>query len=160
MKINMSRTGIKISAEELKQFEHEIGYKLTESYRNFLLAYNGGEPEPYHFFIPSWHYNASLIQELKGIDSESVDLDLRKIHDIKKDILPEGFIIIGSDPGGNQILIGLAGENRGKIYFWDHEQQPDDRLPALEDYRNIHFVANSFEEFITSLKTYEEMGFD
>ena len=26
---------------------------------------------------------------------------------------------------GNAICLGLSGEHRGRVYFWDHENEPD-----------------------------------
>lgn len=154
----MNKTGIPISEIDVVQFEKEIGYSLPEQHRNFLLEHNGGRPKDnYHFYVPTWQYNSSLIQKLKGIDPNAPGLDLRQAHEITGDILPEGSLIIGNDPGGNSILIGLNDLNRGKIFFWDHEKGPDARLSSWEEYKNLHFLANSFNEFFALLKVDEEM---
>ena len=53
---------------------------------------------------------------------------------------------IARDPGGNQILLAFAGPNEGKVYFWDHEEEP-----AMPNYSNCHLIADSFREFIEGL---------
>ena len=160
MKININKAGIPLDENELSKFETEIGYNLPDSYRQFLLESNGGSPIPEFFDVPSWKFKSSLIQRLKGLDSNYIGVDLREIRQIKGDLFPSGFMAIGSDPGGNLILIGLDGDTEGMIYFWDHEQQPQDQLPKLEEYVNVHHIADSFEQFIQSLKTAKEMGWE
>ena len=154
MKINMTRTGPEISNKEVTDLEERIQYKLPQEYKNFLLRYNGGEPAPYFFSVPDWEYKQSLVSELKGINPNSVGLDLVRIFEIKQYDLPKGVISIGSDPGGNLILINLI---NGKIYFWDHENVPNDTDKRIDEFHNVYFLSNSFNQFINSLKYENEL---
>ncbi|MGG1646831.1 SMI1/KNR4 family protein [Peribacillus simplex] len=59
--------------------------------------------------------------------------------------MPEDFISIANDPGGNEILIGVSGEYQGKIYFWIHDIEPE------EEMGNMFILADSFAEFFNNL---------
>ena len=160
MNIELIKTGIPINENDVGLFEKEIGHELPSFYRDYLIQFNGGKPAHPFFDVPTWQFKISLIQEFKGLDSNYIGVDLREIHLIKGDIFPSGFIAIGKDPGGNLILISLEGNTRGKIYFWDHELQPQDQLESLDEYVNLHPLADSFEQFILSLKREDEMEWD
>ena len=59
-------------------------------------------------------------------------------------------IPIADDPGGNAICLGMSGNERGKVYFWDHEMEADEGdEPTFE---NVYLVAESFASFLKSLK--------
>lgn len=153
----MKRKGPALSEKEVQEFENGIGYKLPKAYRNFLLENNGGKPDKDFFYVPGWQYKQSLITEFESIFSNGNGFGLLQILDVKSDIFPKGFIPIGSDPGGNLILMSLNTDIYGKIFFWDHEDAPDDQLETIEAYTNIYFLANSFEEFVNSLKYEDEL---
>lgn len=61
--------------------------------------------------------------------------------------LPDNLLPIALDPFGNVVLLGLVGEHRGKIYFWDHENEPA-RQP---NWSNIDLVADGFDTFLREL---------
>ena len=153
----MKKIGPPLSKKELTEFEAEIGYKLPVEYRKFMLENNGGKPESKYFYVPGWQYQQSLVNEFDYIVPDGSGYGIRQILAIKGDIFPEGFISIGGDPGGNHILMCLCEPYRGMIYFWDHEDGPDDRLDRMEDYSNIYLLANSFEEFVNNLKNENEL---
>jgi hypothetical protein len=157
MNIQMTKKGIALSEVDLVNFEKNIGYVLPDPYRKFILTYNGGEPSPYYFKVPQWRYQQSLVNELKGINPGGASVDITKVIDLMDGRLPKAFIPIGDDPGGNLILIGLDGATRGKIYFFDHENEPIDPMDKLEDYPNIYFLANDFDSFLNSLRHENEL---
>jgi hypothetical protein len=79
-------------------------------------------PEPNLFHI-SKEQGASVLNVFFGI-GEMYD-NLNDYIEILDDRLPEGFIPIGDDPAGNVICLGIKNPYYEKIYFWDHEQEPD-----------------------------------
>jgi len=149
--------GPQLTENDLRAFEKEMRSTFPEDYRTFLLTHNGGQPKPYFFKVPGWQYQQSLVNELKGIVSNSQSVDLREDNSIMEGRLPKGFVSIGDDPGGNKILISLDGSTRGKIYFFDHENEPDVSTDKLEDYSNIYLLADSFDQFLNSLKEEDEL---
>jgi hypothetical protein len=64
------------------------------------------------------------------------------------------LIWIADDPFGNAICLGISGGHRGKVFFWNHENEPDpdDWDGSVETAGNIDLLANSFSEFISGLQ--------
>lgn len=153
----ITNKGSRLNEDDLKTFEKEIGSNFPDDYRGFLLKYNGGEPKPYFFKVPGWQYQQSLVNQLKGIVPNSKSVDLVEDNSLMEGRLPKGFVSIGDDPGGNKILISVIGATRGKIYFFDHDNEPDVSTDKLEDYSNIFLLADSFDQFLNNLKNEDEL---
>lgn len=130
--------------KDIDIFEERIGTKLPSDYREFILKNNGGSP---------------IAENLKGLDDEDymVDhfygfhmnykvYDLHNAYTTYSDRIPPQFIPVGCDPGGNQFCLGIGGDHRGKVYFWEHEEEHTPPTTA-----NMSLVANNFSEFITRL---------
>lgn len=151
--MEITKTGPTLNETDLADFEKKIGYNLPPDYRQFLLQYNGGKPVPDFFQVPEWQYKESFVNQLKGLIKEKDEkkVDLARLNDLLDGRLPKGFVAIGSDPGGNHILLSLTNETKGNVYFFDHENEPDDATDDLEDYSNIFLIANSFTEFLNNL---------
>lgn len=157
MKITIVNKGPQLSIIDMNQFEDEIGIKLPEQYRLFMLENNGGKILPNFFNIPESTIKYSLLSKFSSINSDGYGFGTRQILNYKKDRFPDGFIPIGIDPGGNLILMGLRDSYREKVYFWDHETEPEDRMTVVEEYPNMYFLANNFNEFIGNLKNKDEL---
>jgi len=58
------------------------------------------------------------------------------------------------DPFGNAICLGVSGNHRGKVYFWDHESEPDpDEWDGrVETAGNVQLLADSFAAFVGGLR--------
>lgn len=157
MTIKMTKTGPKLSEDDLIKLEKQIGFVVPSPYRKFLLAYNGGKPVPEFFEVPGWRYKQSLVTELLGIIPGVKYADLEQNIKLMAGRLPRGFIPIGDDPGGNMIVISLDGPTRGKIYFFDHENEPDFSTDNLEDYSNMYLLDDDFDKFLNNLKHENEL---
>lgn len=144
------------SSDAIAHFEAQWGLLLPFEYKRFLLKSNGGWPAPNVFMVPGWHGQASVLDAFCGIHegrkSERLDLALKTYEDR----VPEDLIPIAYDAGGNVICLGWKGERKGKVYFWDHEDELDEDGDFVTDYRNVYLVANSLQEFLDSLMTHEE----
>ena len=68
--------------------------------------------------------------------------------------IPPGALPIAEDPGGNLFLLSLAGDSRGAVFFWDHEEEPVDAVD-WSDFDNVHQVAGTFAEFLASVRADE-----
>jgi len=117
---------------------------LPDDYKSFLKRENGGRPKPNEFrFVKKdgstedgmIYYFFALYPGRAG--------SLRRSFERYKDRIPAGFLPIGIDPFGNLILLTVAGQNRGSIYFWDHENEG--KVPTLA---NMFLIGNSFTGFI------------
>lgn len=132
----------KISLQDIKQFAQEYDIVLPKQYVEFLLEYNGGFPQKSGFNI-SDDEGESLVNKFYGIgDMKS---NLGKVFEILEGEIPEDFISIANDPAGNEILLGVSGENHGKVYFWIHDRVPEEVMD------NMFILADSFYEFFVNL---------
>jgi len=151
MLITMERVGPKLTEDSIINFEKKSGYKLPVVYKDFLLKYNGGKPRPDTYDVPSWQHGYSTVNDFNGIlpgEYNDIEDNIRLL----RGRLPTGFIPIADDPGGNVLLLCLAGSTTSKVYFWDHENEPYERGDRLEDYPNIHWVADSFTDLLNKLR--------
>lgn len=133
-----------LSLEQIEIFENENNIKLTEQYINFLLKWNGGKVTPNLFKISN-EQGPSVLNVFYGI-GDMYD-NLTDFIEIMDERLPVGFIPIGDDPSGNVICLGTKEPYYDKIYFWDHEHEPED----ADDMSNMYFLANGIDEFLYNL---------
>jgi hypothetical protein len=143
----MKKTGPDLSEEELAAFEMDKNVQLPEDYRNFMLRYNGGQPVPKSFNFPESESGSSVgvFYPIKKDGTNSLQFVMQQFEGR----VPEELLPVAGDMFGNQICLGLEGENRGKVFFWDHEMEP---LEGGEpDYANIRLLASTFDEFLDSL---------
>lgn len=133
-----------LSLEQIEIFENENNIKLTKKYVDFLLKSNGGKVIP-NLFMISDEQGPSVLNVFYGI-GDMYD-NLTDFIEIMDERLPVGFIPIGDDPSGNVICLGTKEPYYDKIYFWDHEQEPEDP----DEMSNMYFLANSIDEFLDNL---------
>ena len=134
------------SRHTIKQFESRIGLALPADYKIFLEQHNGGIFHGALFAVPKLGTDEALDILYGFIDSER-SLDLRFWQKEMEGEIPENSIIIGTDPGGNTLVL----DNEG-IYYWDHEHY----YPQTSNKKNADKVAGSFTEFMTLLRPPEE----
>ncbi|HEX4145625.1 MAG TPA: SMI1/KNR4 family protein [Pirellulales bacterium] len=135
--------------ESLEDLELELGVRFPKDYADFLLQFNGGYfRRPVMFYLPN---------PTQWIDEVSVDSFFGDPadRDIGGAIATFAGLLDGRTPddslpiahcGGDIILLTVAGSQAefGKVWFWDEADQ-------LEG-DNIHWVANSFAEFLSMLQ--------
>lgn len=140
MNTQIKRKFESITEQEILSLEKQLKSRLPQDYRDFLLAYNGGNPKPNVFFI-SPEQQESNLSILFGITSDEDynlwDNALRAYDDMDRTILP-----IGEDPGGNQIYMSLHPDTYGHIFFRDHELPVSDSLSP---------IATSFTDLLEKL---------
>jgi len=142
--------------EAVVTLEEQIGSRLPEDYRRFMLRYNGGTPDPATFAFIEKTYGKSTSDAVRAFFSLG-DHEYYALEDslaTYTDRIPNGTLPIAEDGCGNLVLLGISGEDdagqaiRGKVYFWDHELEPQDPL----DWSNVSPVADSFDDFLRGLK--------
>ncbi|RAI83540.1 SMI1/KNR4 family protein [Paenibacillus sp. FSL W7-1088] len=131
-----------ISLEQIEAFEDRTNVKFPVQYKKFLTEFNGGRVEPNVFKI-SPEEGESVVNIFYGIGSMKGNLE--KKFDFFDEILEIGFIPIASDPGGNQVCLGVTADFYEEIYFWVHDEEYDDVMD------NMHFLAKNIEEFLDNL---------
>ena len=145
--------------DALKRFEATIGQRLPDYYREFVIRCNGGYGCGYvqfHGPTPDGHAADACMNHVGGFREESyVSLDSNFENYQKYEIrIPWDLIWIADDPFGNAICVGISGVHRGRVYFWEHENEPDpnDWDGIVETAGNIDLLANSFAEFLAGLQ--------
>jgi ankyrin repeat protein len=142
--------------ESLEELELELGVRFPKEYADFLLQFNGGYfHRPVMFYLPN---PTKWIDEV-SVDSFFGDPADRDIGDgipafarLLAERIPDDSLPI-AHCGGDIILLTVAGPQAdiGKVWFWDEADQ-------LEG-NNIHWVADSFAEFLSMLQydtTYDD----
>jgi len=156
-RIATTRHGLKLlvnkpAADEARiaAFEARLGHRLPDDYRAFLLQYNGGRPAQRGFQFtrrPDTHVRAAIHWFLSLHDGEASNLE-QTAYTLRERIPPD-TLAIANDPSGGYVLLGLHGESRGKVYFWD----PERAVAGRPDGSNIDLVADSLDSFLSRLET-------
>jgi hypothetical protein len=134
------------SEEEIKMFEKRIGGYLPPQYRNYLLSENGGQPcQDAGFEIMEGNHKV-MLGALYSVSAGGSGLDVEAVYKNLREEMPRGFIPVGEDPGGNQLLLSTQGDDRDSIVFWD-------RVGLLSKQAGIRLfrVADNIYSFINSL---------
>lgn len=141
----------------VEDFERQTGRRIPEVYRRFLLKANGGVPERkvFTFHRKNGRPDEGAVWRFIGLN-DGTEQDLRYFTRIFVDggRIPRDMFPIGNGGGGNLILIGSSGARAGRIFYWDHNWEAEEGDPPNED--NVYLVANSFAEFLSSLRTIGE----
>lgn len=138
-----------LNTEELAQIEKDLGVRLPEQYRGFLLEIGGvrfgamplvkmmqssprGGPdsrETFNYFFGAETEKHLALQERIGFFSGRIS---------------DKVIPIGADLMGNLTCLAIKGKRRGRVYFWDH------------DCGKLYLAATSFDDFLNRLEPYQE----
>lgn len=151
-------------SEEIKKFEEKLSLNLPIEYRVFLLSFENVFFEDEVIFKPlqasPWasHDGLETLDELFGLSN------LQKNMEVYYNRVPNNLIPIGESPGGNLICLGVEGGVKGKVYFWDHENELEARViigdalvtDNINDYwENLYLISESFLDFISELALLE-----
>ncbi|SFB72464.1 SMI1-KNR4 cell-wall [Flexibacter flexilis DSM 6793] len=143
----MSLQGDPLSVNDIEKAEEQLGRQIPDEYKAFLLQFNGGHPEPCNFVRPMHDTAIDSVSLFYGLFLK-YSYNLIGIYNEYAMRMPTEFLPIAS-VGGCQICICTDGENIGKLYFWDSdEENPDEEQPC---YDNIYLLSDSFTAFINSL---------
>jgi hypothetical protein len=139
----------------IEEVESRLGVKLPEGYVSFLRKQNGSYLE--ENFLPDTEASVRYLYSAGSNDHEHID-DLVSIarqyspEGEADDVIARDFLPIGEDEGGNLICLKIGGDDRGGVYFWDHEVLPED-----EAYSRL---ADTFAEFLERLRPRSELDID
>jgi hypothetical protein len=145
---SFSECGPPIEDDDVRAIEQTIGFVLPGGYREFLLAQNGGRPEPEGFPIEDLANNPyGMIQVFYRIDGEIESSNIDWNYHLTRGRLPDNLLPIASDGGGDHICLSLYGDDAGSVVFWDCHQETQE-----PSYDNVYFIAKSFEEFLEGIQ--------
>jgi len=141
--------------KDILAFEELIGTTLPKQYRHFLTECNGGRVGgPISGGL--WFDEQTSVKIIGGIRQDK-SYSLAHYHGLYQGDnaprIPLDLIWIMSGVFGNHICLGIRGNYRGQIFFWDHEQEPEPgtRNGSVENSPNIFMLAETFSDFIENL---------
>lgn len=138
----MKKTTSTLDNERLVTLEDMLGVILPQDYRGYLLEHNGRGFEKNTFEVFKDEY--SIIHHVYRISNDDDYFDLINSYKKGKNIDHEEerkFLIIADDNVGNDIILSLAADSFGEIYFYDN-----DTIST-----KCTKLAQSFSEFRSSL---------
>lgn len=131
------------SPELIDRLEQQVGRRLPDDYRDYLLRQDGG----------SLDFNSEGVQSIFGLGEvpgyASIWENLQTYHDR----VPRWLLPVASNFGGNIFAISLRTSDYGSVWFWDHEEEADEGEPPAED--NIELKAPSWSAFLEGLQPIE-----
>ena len=152
MNATIAKSGPPVREEELAEVEQRLGEPVPAAYKRFLLAHNGGRPDPRAYIIYGHDgapFDEGSVTYFLGVRPGEID-DLEEHVEIYENRIPAHFFPIAVDPGGNLLCISTAGNDAEAVYFWDHEEEAN--ACETPGYDNVYFVASSFEDLLDRLQ--------
>jgi len=150
--------GHKLTQEDIINLERQLEHEIPNEYARFLLAYNGGMPQQNchdaHGTAGRRIGSVICVEMLYSLAGKSEVV--KETHSIEwnysvyRGRIPENFLPIGEDGGGNQVCISLYGEDAGCVWYWDHNKEI---IPP--DYSNCYKVADNFQALLDGLFEYD-----
>ena len=144
--------GPKISDADISELEERIDWRLPEEYRDFLLEFNGGRPEPDIADIKGLPGGCSDVQFFFGIypseEAYSIDWNLETLVER----LDDGVLPIACDSGGSVYCLSLHAEDYGVVSYCDLQSVVADYETAPTFYP----VAPNFDAFLNGLYPFVE----
>jgi len=155
MSVIITHSAEPLTEEDIARAEDRMGRSVPLAYRNFLLAHNGGRPQPDGFRAYGKNgelEDGSYVKWFFGINTGEYYSSLEDKLATYRRRMPSNLLPIASDPGGNVVCLSANGPDAGSVYFWHHEFETQ---PPTYD--NVWFVAPSFDEFINGLQDLHEV---
>ena len=138
------------SKELVLSFEQQIGFALPEDYRQFLIKNNGAVVNQQAFFVKDLGQEV-LLDVMYGLTNANArSLTLAYWLKEYEGEIGEKELVIGSDPGGHQILFITSGADKG-VYYWDTNHF---FAQSSKEEGDTYFLAASFSEFCELLTDY------
>ncbi|WP_040214222.1 SMI1/KNR4 family protein [Clostridium polynesiense] len=147
------------SEDEIIKIEKKYNITLPVEYKLFVLKYGNSYTKDNIYYTA---IEKSPWTPEDGFDSlgffyglENDRKDLRKMIEAYLGRIPDNLIPIADCDGGNELCIGVMGHSKGKVYFWNHENQ---NILKKGHIKNLYLVAESFTDFIMSFEVHERIS--
>lgn len=115
MNVTIFNTASPLTEEDIDQAEQRIGQPIPAAYRAFLIAHNGGQPDPDGFSSYAENgevHDQSLVSWFFGLNTGSYYNDLEQHYQLVLERrVPSDLLPIASDPGGNLICLSVDGSS-------------------------------------------------
>ena len=147
--VSIRTAGPKIGPQDVAAVEAKLARRLPNGYKQFLLEYNGGVPEPNQFDVPGARTSSGVNRFYAILDGE-VDGDLIYEQRLLRGYLPSGIMAIADAEGGNHVCLSVRGEDYGSVFFRDHELASEANVAA-----GLFELKPSFELFLSDLRKFD-----
>jgi len=154
----MNEHGPQITEAAVVRFETQLGTRLPDDYRAFLLEVNGGQTELSHtqfmMVTSAGRKDGTLLNSLNSLDDPDDQFNLATRWMSSRRRLPQEVIPIGYDGFGGAVGLVVTGPRRGQVWFLDGvDPRPEGSNPRVEwfDRRDVSKIADSFREFMAGL---------
>jgi hypothetical protein len=149
MNVIIEKSGEIISEAQLSAIESKLGVKLPQEYRSFILESNGGVPSPSGFSTEDGKVESYVSQFY--IFGGSIEDDFETCFNFytKGGLIPPNLVAVAKDPVDNQVLLGVSGDDYGKLFYWSADEEDDEHDPSF-DYMRL--VATDFLKFLGKLR--------
>lgn len=139
---------------EIQIVELAIGTALPEEYRKHILRFNGGRPVGDLTFDVTTRFGTSQEAPLWFYEIGSMATNsLLSAYEAFRERLPEDLISIAGSRCGGELLLGLKGEQRGKIFYFDLEDEPSEHEDPLQCF---YPLADSLADFFAMMYEYKD----
>ncbi len=152
------------SEDDVLRIEKRYKIKIPEIYKLFLFKYGDCTIEQeirYRPVKPSHYTDKDGLNDFGSFFGFEEGMNnIGKIIKQYYERVPNSLIPIADDGLGNLVCIGVKDEYRGKIYFWNHEDELMAHVMlnekeyldiSIDNYwNNIFLIAESFLDFIKS----------
>jgi SMI1-KNR4 cell-wall len=137
MAVDIENPGPLLTPQHLAEVEAELGTRLPDDYRAFLLKYNGGSPLPDTVAVENAPGTPTDVQVFFGIGRSIESSGLVWNKRVLADRIPEDCFPIACDSGGNIFCLTEG----GRIVYIDLDSPEPGK----------YLVAESFDAFLQKL---------
>lgn len=126
------------SIDIIESVEHRLQITLPEDYKQFVLKYDGGYPNPNHFKVDG---KVEIFNNLISLDENEYNNIYEILEDLQ-DRIGDQLIPFAEDGFGNLLCFDYSANKN--IVFWDHEKN-------YGDFKELPLVCFSFSSLIENL---------
>lgn len=130
---------------ELDALERAYGVQLPVQYREFVLRFGGGQPNPNCQVVPDFDEAVAEVQLFLNLGSPEDSSSIRYTIEVLGWRLPDGFFPIARESGGNLYAIDLA---CGEVFFCDLAAVAYTDVSPAPVYRAAKSFGKFLDEFV------------
>jgi hypothetical protein len=149
--------GPPLTPGEIEAFEREIGGRLPDDYKEFMLAHNGGLADPPLAIM--WNGDLETLPSFDPLMPATVDHDglrrsLQKLRELNR-ATTKGFLPIASTFGGDYVCLAVRGKV-GAVFHTVYTYKTVYQSDLVPVDVSMAPLADSFTEFLDSLTEIHE----
>ncbi len=141
-----------IPSESVLELERQLGLRLADDFRSWLLDPEAPYPVPSDVTIPdasTWIDEVSMLLGAEQILSDT--LQQKALLEAGVMDFPSGTLRIGDNEMGDHYLLSLRPNDFGSVYFYFHETAN----PEEDDDSGIYTLSASFTSWLLTLSRKE-----